>query len=111
MRSRGLVPLDHGLEEFALDPEPGYGPAFRVIWQAGAAQLPLDGAQLDLVEPLTRWLIERGRGLPARMLADALTRKGYHVFRFDYRGTGDSAGNIEQFSPREWLDDIDAAVR
>ncbi len=67
-----LAALDHGLEEFALEAEPGYGPAFRTIWQAGAAQLPVEGAQLAQVEPLTRWLIERGRALSARALAEAL---------------------------------------
>jgi pimeloyl-ACP methyl ester carboxylesterase len=46
-----------------------------------------------------------------RLLADMLARKGYHVFRFDYRGTGDSAGQLEAFSPIDWLDDIEAAVQ
>jgi pimeloyl-ACP methyl ester carboxylesterase len=46
-----------------------------------------------------------------RMLADMVARKGYHVFRFDYRGTGDSAGQLEQYSPFDWLDDIEAAVQ
>lgn len=45
-----------------------------------------------------------------RVLADALAMKGYHVLRFDYRGTGDSAGSLDQFSPKDWLDDIDAAM-
>ncbi len=52
--------------------EPGYAPAFRAVWQGGAATLPLDDAQLTLVEPLTRWLVERGRALGARELGDAL---------------------------------------
>jgi len=42
------------------------------VWQAGAAALPLDDADLALVEPLTRWLVERGRRLSARELAEAL---------------------------------------
>lgn len=67
-----LAAMDHGLEEFALEPEPGYSPAFRAIWQAGAGQLPIEGAQLDIVEPLTRWLVEQGRRLSARTLGDAL---------------------------------------
>jgi amidase len=52
--------------------EPGYAPAFRAVWQGGAATLPLDDTQLTLVEPLTRWLVERGRALGARELGDAL---------------------------------------
>lgn len=52
--------------------EPGYASAFRTIWQAGAATLPLGDEQLGLVEPLTRWLVERGRALGARELGVAL---------------------------------------
>ena len=69
---RELDALGHGIEELAFDPEPGYGPAFRTVWQAGASALPLDEAQLALVEPLTRWLVETGRRLSARELAEAL---------------------------------------
>ena len=69
---RELDALGHGIEELPFDPEPGYGPAFRTVWQAGAAALPLDDADLALVEPLTRWLVERGRRLSARELAEAL---------------------------------------
>lgn len=64
--------LGHGVEELRMPEEPGYAPAFRAVWQGGAATLPLDGAQLELVEPLTRWLVERGRALGARELGEAL---------------------------------------
>ena len=53
-------------------PEPGYPAAFRTIWQAGAATIPVDGEAEALLEPLTRWLLERGRAVPARQLAEAL---------------------------------------
>src|SRR5690606_41832271 len=50
-----------------------YAPAFRTIWQAGAATIPAaEEAELERVEPLTRWLIERGRSLMAADLALAL---------------------------------------
>ena len=68
-----LTVLGHGLEELALEPDDTYGPAFRTIWQAGAANIPAEGEQLDLLEPLTRWLVARGRELGARDLAGALT--------------------------------------
>ena len=68
-----LAVLGHGVEELALEPDDSYGPAFRTIWQAGAANIPAEGEQLDLLEPLTRWLVARGRELSARELAGALT--------------------------------------
>lgn len=68
-----LAVLGHGLQELALEPDDSYGPAFRTIWQAGAANIPAEGEQLELLEPLTRWLVTRGRELGARDLAGALT--------------------------------------
>ena len=64
--------LGHGIEAMAPEPEPGYPDAFRTIWQAGAATIPVDGADEALLEPLTQWLVERGRAVPARQLAEAL---------------------------------------
>lgn len=68
---RELDAIGHGLGEIGLDPEP-YGDHFRIIWQASAAGIPVEGARLDLLEPLTRWLVERGRALDARRLGEAL---------------------------------------
>jgi amidase len=67
-----LVQLGHGLEEFTLEPAPEYAEAFRVIWQVGASQIPVDEAGEELLEPLTRWLVHRGRSIPASELARAL---------------------------------------
>ncbi|MGW9632094.1 amidase [Agromyces sp. NPDC055520] len=64
--------LGHGMETMAPAPEPGYSEAFRTIWQAGAATIPVDGDAEALLEPLTQWLLQRGRALPARQLAEAL---------------------------------------
>lgn len=69
---RELDATGHGIEELSFEDEPGYASAFRAVWQAGAAGLPVDGARLDLVEPLTRWLVETGRRLSARQLGEAL---------------------------------------
>jgi amidase len=67
-----LAAIGHGIESIELEPAPDYARHFRTIWQAGAATIPADGEQLELLEPLTRWLVERGRALGARQLAEAL---------------------------------------
>ena len=67
-----LDAIGHGLEEFRLQPEEGYAPAFTTLWQGGASGIPIEGEQLDQVEPLTRWLVETGRRIGARELAAAL---------------------------------------
>jgi amidase len=61
------------MEETALVPDPTYAPAFRTIWQAGAARIPAEGEQEELLEPLTRWLMRRGRELSATELGEALS--------------------------------------
>jgi amidase len=68
-----LAALGHGIEEFALEPDDSYSPAFRTVWQAGASDIPAAGEELELLEPLTRWLVERGRSIGARELASALS--------------------------------------
>lgn len=65
--------LGHGVEAMAPEPEPGYPAAFRTIWQAGAATIDVPDGQEELLEPLTRWLMRRGRGLGADTLAGALS--------------------------------------
>ena len=67
-----LAAIGHGLDAIALEPADTYPEAFRTIWQASAATIPAYGAQLELLEPLTRWLVERGRALGAAALAVAL---------------------------------------
>ncbi|ARJ05607.1 amidase [Cnuibacter physcomitrellae] len=68
-----LDALGHGLERISLEPTPDYSAAFRVIWQAGASLIPAaTDEELDLLEPLTRWLVLRGRELPASSLVWAI---------------------------------------
>jgi pimeloyl-ACP methyl ester carboxylesterase len=45
-----------------------------------------------------------------RQLGNLLARKGFHVFRFDYFATGDSAGEGEEASLTEWLANVGQAI-
>jgi amidase len=68
-----LAALGHGVEQTALVPDSTYAPAFRTIWQASAAGIPAETPEQEqLLEPLTRWLMHRGRELTSRQLAEAL---------------------------------------
>lgn len=50
----------------------GYASLFHVLWRASAARIPLSEADMELVEPLTAWLVREGRRLGALQLLDAL---------------------------------------
>ena len=45
-----------------------------------------------------------------RQLAMLLTKAGFHVLRFDYFGTGDSAGASDEGTVTQWIEDARAAV-
>ena len=45
-----------------------------------------------------------------RQLANLLTRKGHHVFRFDYFATGDSSGASGEGSLAQWTLDVSQAI-
>ncbi len=46
-----------------------------------------------------------------RKLAELLAKAGFDVLRFDYRGTGDSAGELSDCPPQLWVEDIRRAAR
>jgi amidase len=66
-----LSAIGHGIEETSLPPV-AYGRWFTQLWKAGAASIPAEGDDLDLLEPITRWLVGQGRALSARDLAETL---------------------------------------
>jgi pimeloyl-ACP methyl ester carboxylesterase len=45
-----------------------------------------------------------------RQLASMFSAGGSHVLRFDYYGTGDSAGDMEEADIEGWMDDIGTAI-
>ncbi|MGN6125388.1 MAG: amidase [Humibacter sp.] len=65
--------LGHGIEQTALKSDRTYAPAFTTLWKAGASRLPAEGKALELLEPLTRWLVEQGRATSAGQLSEALS--------------------------------------
>lgn len=57
------------------------------------------------------WGQEYLRAHPSmRHLSRLLARAGVHAFRFDYGGTGDSAGSDLDGSPSRWIADVHSAI-
>ncbi len=70
----GFAAMGHGIEQTALVADPSYAPAFRALWQLSAARIPAETPEQEaLLEPLTRWLLHRGRELTGRAVAEALS--------------------------------------
>jgi amidase len=70
----GFAAMGHGIEQAALEPDPSYAPAFRSLWQLSAARIPAETPEQEaMLEPLTRWLLHRGRELSGRAVAEALS--------------------------------------
>lgn len=87
-----------------------FGPADRVLF--GCFHEPIGAVDRDLgivlCNPLGHEAIRAHRAL--RQLAIRLARAGFPVLRFDYSGTGDSAGDDSLNSLSQWLSDIGVAI-
>jgi len=87
---------------FGSSKEPLFG-----AYHPPMAQSAMDTAVL-LCPPLALEYIRTHWSL--RRLADQLSRAGFHVLRFDYFGTGDSAGQSSAGTVARWQDDIRSAA-
>lgn len=64
---------DAGSAVDAFDWRPhGYAELFMTLWRTSAARMALTDAELDLVEPITAWLVREGRRLTGVQVLDAL---------------------------------------
>ncbi len=66
--------MGHTVTRVEPSEAPQYVDAFREIWMASAAALPLPEEMLPAVEPLTSWLVRTGRKRPAANLPRALAQ-------------------------------------
>ena len=67
-----LEEMGHTVVDLEWTPRPGYSAAFVTIWKASAVGLDLSASQRELLEPLTRYLVEEGDRVSAKELAAAL---------------------------------------
>jgi exosortase A-associated hydrolase 2 len=98
-------PVDLSVEPFHFGPE--QTPLF------GCYHPPRGSATRDsgvvLCYPMAHELIRVHRAF--RQLAARLARAGFPVLRFDYYGTGDSAGESDEARLDRWAEDVMAASR
>ena len=62
----------HHVVELGWEPRAGYPEAFTTIWRASAVLLDVPSDGEELLEPLTRYLVDEGKKLSARDIAGAL---------------------------------------
>ena len=67
-----LSDAGHGVDPLDWRPR-GYAEMFTTIWRMGAARMTLTDAELELVEPITAWLVREGRALSGAQVLEALT--------------------------------------
>ncbi len=77
------------------------------VYHAAKGQTPRESG-IVLCYPMGQEYMRSHRAY--RMLSLMLAKRGYHVFRFDYFATGDSAGESGDGSLTQWGRDIGAAI-
>jgi acyl carrier protein len=87
-----------------------FGPSGRQIFANYHPPVRGSGEVLTVICPPL--LLEHTRTQYAlRKLAISLAESGQHVLRFDYRGTGDSFGDLEEVTVSDWVADVGLAVQ
>lgn len=76
------------------------------VYHAPAGRAPAGG--VVLCAPFGQEYMRSHRA--CRQLAGQLSERGLNVLRFDYRGTGDSSGEMDDVRPSEWVEDIGLAI-
>ncbi|WP_144794617.1 amidase [Microbacterium paludicola] len=66
-----LADAGSAVEAFDWQPR-GYAEMFTTIWRTSAARMNLSDAELELVEPITAWLVREGRRLTGAEVLEAL---------------------------------------
>jgi pimeloyl-ACP methyl ester carboxylesterase len=87
-----------------------FGPVARQlfgVYHAPLAPTPTPAAVV-LCPPFGQEYMRTHRAL--RQLAVQLAMAGHHVLRFDYSGTGDSAGDGAAVTIDAWLEDVETAI-
>ncbi len=76
--SRLLESLGHDVEDVAAPLTAALIPHFEVVWSLAATTLPIQPAQVDELQPLTRWLRERGMAISAQQAMTSLLALQQH---------------------------------
>jgi pimeloyl-ACP methyl ester carboxylesterase len=87
-----------------------FGPEKRQLFGIYHPSLGVDRRVLTLVCPPLFSELNRTHAA-LRKLSNSLANAGYHVLRFDYSGTGDSYGNLEDVTLDDWREDIATALQ
>ncbi len=73
-------------------------PVYGVVHEPASATR---SSAIVIHQPLGHEYFRTHRALT--LLADQLSALGYYVMRYDYLGSGDSAGDLEQFTLNDWV--------
>jgi amidase len=71
--SQLLADLGHDVVDIAPPYDASLTPSFEVLWSVSAAGVPVAPDREELLQPLTRWLRERGRAMSATQFTAAMS--------------------------------------